>query len=105
MIHSRARASRSEPDELQLVLVQLEAEGHVLEHGAVRERAVLLEDHPAVAPGAVDLPPAHEDLAGGRRVHVREAVDQVEDRGLAAARGADDRDELAVVGDVVDRGS
>ncbi len=53
---------------------------------------VALEDHGAVERGAGDLAPAHQHAALVRRV---EAGEDVEDLRLAAARVADEADELA----------
>jgi hypothetical protein len=53
-----------------------------------------LEDDAAVGPRAVDRPPVEQDLAAGGG---NEAGDEIEHRGFAAARGADDGDELALL--------
>src|SRR5262244_897694 len=75
--------------------VHAEAEGHVLENGAVGEQGVVLEDHAHVA--AVGRHLVHpltldEDVTGGR---VHEARYRTEARGLPAARGPEEREELA----------
>jgi hypothetical protein len=88
--------------EPQLLLVDLQPEGDVLEDGPVGERAVLLEDHSAVVTRSVHPLAPHQHLARRRGVDVGEALDEVEDRRLAAARRTDDGDELPVVGDVLD---
>ena len=74
---------------------QLEPELDVLPRGHVREQAVRLEHHPHVAlvgghPGEVLA--ADLDAA---RVGVLEAGEAAQRRGLAAARGAEQGDELA----------
>ena len=79
---------------------RLQAVLDVLPHGQPAERGVGLEDHAAVAADAVDRLAVDEDLALGRR---QQAGDGLEDRRLAAARGAEEDDDLAdarLVGDV-----
>ena len=78
-----------------VLAAQLEPEGDVVEHGQVREQAVGLEDHPHVAlvrrdPG--DVLAAHRDGAGRRLV---EAGEDPQRGGLAAARRAEQGDQLA----------
>ena len=80
-------------------LAHLEAEGDVLGHGHVREQRVALEHQAGVAlprrqRGDVALAEPH--AAGGR---LDEAGDDAQGRGLAAAGGAEQHQELAV-GDV-----
>jgi hypothetical protein len=110
-------AERAETDQVQHALdarAQLgrrhrapaKAEGDVLEHGHVREERVRLEDQPEVA--AMDGHPRdvlarQHDLPA---VGLDEAGDHPEERALAAARGAEKREELAGGGverHVVDR--
>jgi hypothetical protein len=69
---------------------------HVVEDVPPRQQDGILEDDADVAAGAVDGPPAQVHAAGGAR---QEAGQDLEERGLAAARLAHDRDELAL-GDV-----
>ena len=74
-------------------------ERHVLEHRHVRVERVVLEHHGDVAILGIELvddPAVDRDLAGS---DVLEAGDHAQQRALAAARGADEDDEL-VVGDV-----
>ena len=74
----------------------LEREAEVLAHGHVRVERVGLEDHGDVARArrqVVDHPAADADLAAGDLLEPR---DHAQRRGLAAAGGADQRDELAV---------
>src|SRR5215470_4576356 len=71
------------------------SEGHVLEDGAVGEQRVVLEDHAHVAAVGRHLVHAlalDEDVAR-RRFH--EARHRTEARGLSAAGGAEEREELA----------
>ncbi len=73
-----------------------EAERHVVLHRQVRIERVALEDHGDFAiggGGGVDAPAVDQDVARGR---VLEAGDDAEQRGLAAAGGADEDAELAV---------
>ena len=83
----------------------LEAEGEVLAHGHVRVEGVGLEDHGEAAVGGAglgDVAAVDGDAAGGGAV---EAGDEAQQRGLAAAGGADEDHELAVrdvEGDVAD---
>ena len=81
---------------------ELQAELDVAAHGEPREHAVLLEDHAAIRARPGDRPAVEQHGAAARR---DEAGDQVHQRRLAAARGADDGDEFAgsdVEADVVD---
>ena len=57
---------------------------------------------PRSAPGPDDRRALHQHLAGGGRVLRRQAGDQPQDRALAAAAGAEDADELALVRQVLD---
>ena len=78
-------------------LGELEREAHVLAHGHVRVERVVLEDHRDVAVLrrlVVDLLAADRQLAGG---DVLEPGDHPQRRRLAAARGADEDHELAVL--------
>ena len=73
----------------------VEAERHVVEDRQMREERVALEDHPeAAALGwqGVEALVVEPDLAGARR---QQPGEQVEGGGLAAARGAEEGDELA----------
>ena len=74
--------------------VQGGAEHDVLGHRPPRQQQVLLEHVADVAGRAGDFPAVEENTARGR---ADESRDDVEQRALAAARGADDRDELALV--------
>ena len=74
----------------------LEPVGHVVVHAHVRVERVVLEHHrdvPVLGLERVDDRVADGDLAGGDRLEPR---DHAQQRRLAAARGADDDDELAV---------
>jgi hypothetical protein len=73
-----------------------QAEGHVLEDVHVGEQRVLLEDHVDVAPEGGDpdhVAAVEQDLAGGRFL---EAGDHPQGGRLAAARGAQHGEELAL---------
>ena len=81
---------------------RLEAEGDVVGDGLPRVQRVGLEHHPPVGAGPDDRLAVDGDRPVGRPV---EPADDVQQRRLAAARGADQTDELAVVDvevDVVD---
>jgi hypothetical protein len=84
---------------LHLVLRRLlhpQTEGHVLEHGHVREDRVVLEHHGEAAPArrkAAHVVAADHDAAG---ILPLEACDDAQKRGLAAARRPQQGDELAV---------
>src|SRR5256714_7938456 len=74
-----------------------QAVGDVLGHRHVGKERVVLEDHADAALGgrhARHVPALDQDLAGGRQ---REAGDEPEDRRLAGAARAQQRQELAVV--------
>ena len=73
-----------------------QAEAHVVEHRQPREQRVALEHHAAVGAGRLDAPAVEQHLAGGRPV---EAGDDAQQRALAAARRAEDGDEV-VLGDL-----
>ena len=80
-----------------------QAEGDVLEHREVREDRVVLEHHGDAALArrqVVDPPAADPDLALARRL---EPGDDAQERGLAAARGAEQHHELLVGDGQVDR--
>ena len=81
---------------------EFQAEGHVLAHVHMRIERIGLEHHRDFALGGrerVDEPVADENVAGGRRV---EPGDHPQKRRFAAARGADQHDELAVLDRKVD---
>ena len=83
-------------------VLHAQAELDVLRHGLVRKQRVALEHHaePAVARlEVVDHAAVDPDLARGR---ILEAGDHAQRRGLAAAGGADEHDELAVLDREVD---
>ena len=71
-----------------------DAEGHVLAHGEMGEQGVVLEDHaemPALGRQGGDVLALHPDAAAVRRL---EAGDQAQGRGLAAARGTQQGEDL-----------
>ena len=67
---------------------------HMMKQREVLEGAADAEPGPRVRIERGDILPAIEQLAFGRPVAARDAVD---DRGLAGAVGADDREQLAVI--------
>src|SRR5262245_6839213 len=72
-----------------------ETKGHVLEHGAVGEEGVVLEDHAyaaAVGGHLVHALAFDEDVTCGR---LHESRYRAQARGLAASGGAEEREELA----------
>ena len=71
---------------------QPEPEQHVAHRGQPREQGGFLEHHQPMPPGSLDRQAIGEHVAA---VRPRQAGDDVEQRGLAAAAGADDADELA----------
>ena len=84
-------------DDVGLLAGHLEGEGDVAAHAHVRIERVGLEHHGEPALRRADLGDVlavDQDLAGG---HVLEAGDQPQERRLAAARGADEDGELAVL--------
>jgi len=74
-----------------LAALHLEAVHHVARHGSPGKQARRLEDHRAVRTGRRDLAVVEQKRPGGDR---EQPVDGVEEGGLAAAGGTDDRDEL-----------
>src|SRR5262249_34841759 len=80
-------------------LVAADAEADVVPHREPREDAVLLEDEDAARIRPVDGLPLDRDLAPGVR---DEARDDIQQRGLAAARPPDHADELAFLDVEVD---
>ena len=78
--------------------------GHILDSGAPGKGRFFLEHHADFRLAAAHLFAVEQDLA---IVIGEQAADHVHQRGLAAARRADDRDELALLNverDIVDRG-
>ena len=76
-------------------LRDLQAVGDVAGDGQVREERVALEhrvDRPAMGRRVADAPAVDQDLAGVERL---EAADGAQERGLAAARRTEERQELA----------
>ncbi len=67
---------------------------HMMKQRQILERAANAEAGPRVRIKGGDVLPAIEQLAVGRSIATRDAVD---DRGLAGAIGAYDREQLAVV--------
>ena len=83
-------------------LLHPKAKRHVLLDRHVGEEAVLLEDHADVALAGRDVrdvAPVEDDPALGDALQAGEAAQQ---RGLAAARGAEQRDEVALIDAKVD---
>src|SRR5262245_33714889 len=72
-----------------LAFVDLQTEQNVLHHRQVRERAVLLKDHPTVASGSRNRLPCNEDLALRR---LQKSGDEIEDGALSASGRSDDGD-------------
>jgi hypothetical protein len=74
-----------------------QAEGHVVEHAQVREHRVVLEHHAdraLVRAQVADRLAFEQDLAGVLRVEARDGAQQ---RGLAAAAGAEQGEERAAL--------
>ena len=80
----------------------LEAELDILDHGAVGEVRVVLENEAAVRPRLDDRPSVHEHRAGGGRMLRHEAGDEPQHGALPAAARPQDADELADVRLVLD---
>src|SRR3954447_8422195 len=76
---------------------ELQAESYVLLHGQPREDAIFLKDDAALGSGTRDGTPVEQHIAGRRPLEARKHAHH---RGLAAAGGADHRDEVTIV-DVV----
>ncbi len=85
---------------------RFQAIGDVARHGEVGKHGIVLEDHADIAQmrrQPVDASLAEADLAG---IELTEARDHAQERGLAAARGPEQREELTLAHfevDVVDR--
>ena len=98
------------PDPAASVLIALipryaltfQAEGDVVEHGAVVEAGVILEDHAPIRAGADHRLAHHKYLAARWRMVWAQAGDQPQDRALAAAAGSQDADKLSLVDQVLD---
>jgi hypothetical protein len=71
---------------------QLEAEGGVAQGGGPREEGEVLEHEGALRPRPVDRLAVDQDVAAGGR---DQAGDDLEQRGLAAAAGAEEGGQLA----------
>src|SRR6185369_15298179 len=106
-------AARREPDLLDRLTraivslgrrhaVALEAEGDVVEDGAVIERGVVLEDHAAILARAKHVPSEHEHFTRRRWMLRCQACDESQHRRLPAARWAKDGDEFSLAGKIVD---
>jgi len=74
---------------------------HVVEQRQILKGAADAERGPRIGIEAGDVPPAIEQLAFGRLVAARDAID---DRGLAGAVGADDGEQFAVLDGEADIG-
>ena len=72
--------------------LHLEPQGHVVDDPAPRHQRVALGHEGEGAPGGIDRLAVEGDLAA---VSAKAADQQLEERRLAGARGAEDRDELA----------
>ena len=83
-------------------VLALETEGDVVEHRAVIERRVVLKHHAAIGAGTRDGLAEDEHVAGGGGMLRIEAGDETQDRALAAAAGAENADELALVRQIGD---
>ncbi len=73
---------------------RLDGKRDVSAHRQPGHQRMTLEHHAALQAGAGNFTAVHEDVAGSGRVQPRQ---HVQDGGLAAARMADDADELAAV--------
>ena len=96
-MHALAARSKSP----RLLALDARAEGDVVAHRQPGKQRRFLEHHGAVRARAGAARRAVESAAAGRLL---EARDDVEQRGLAAARGPEQRDELAVADREVDAG-
>ena len=79
--------------------LHLQAEHHVLQRRQPRQQLGELKHHAAIVAAAPHLATVHRDLARRRGF---EPHGDPQRRGLAAARGADERDDLAVLHGEVD---
>src|SRR5262249_7447606 len=79
---------------LGAVGAQRETERDVVLDRQPRKQRRLLEHHAAIRPRSLDGLAIDENPPGGRRF---EAGDEVQERGLAAAAGADQRDDLLLL--------
>jgi hypothetical protein len=78
-------------------LRHLQREAHVLRDAHVRVEGVVLEDHRDVAVLGREVGDVAVTDPDGARVHLLQAREHAQGRGLAAAGGADEHHELAVV--------
>jgi hypothetical protein len=79
---------------------ELEAEGDVADHGRPGHQREVLEDEGALGAGAGDRAAGDADLAGGR---CQEARNDLQERGLAAAAGTEERGQSAPGETEIDR--
>jgi len=94
--HQREQLVGLRPAGLAVHPARLKAEGDVVAHAHQRKQRQRLEDHrrgALVRPQPRHVAPADLDTALGR---FKKPRDHAQDGGLAAARGAEDREELAV---------
>src|SRR5262249_32292272 len=71
--------------------LDLQAEDDIVEHGSPWEKRILLEDEAAIRPRPSDWPPVDDDFAARWSC---QTIDDAQQRRLAAAGGADNRNEL-----------
>ena len=99
MVLEAAQAHLGNEELAALLLVGLahaafaQAEADVLRHREPGKERVALEHHAAVGARAIDALAVEQHLAGGRKVEPR---DDAQQRRLAAARGAEDGDEVVL---------
>ncbi len=97
--HLREEPHRALAVGLRVHAAQLDLHQHVVEHVAPVQQHRALEHDAEVGLRAGHAPAAHDHLARARRMQPR---DDPQQRALAAARGADDREELAFADREVD---
>src|SRR5262245_58095791 len=84
----------------EFVLVDLQTKQDILQYRQVWERAVLLKNHPAVSTRTRHRTSTHKNIAARR---LQESCNKVENCAFAASGRADEGDEFALVGNVLNR--
>src|ERR1043166_10172788 len=87
------QVERAAPPLVLVDAANLQRDLDVLDERAPGQKVVFLRDVTDIGVDAVDAAAAVDDLSSARR---QKTDDEIQERGLAASGGADDRDELSL---------